>query len=359
MENKLKRFENKKILMVGGNESIGVPCSVLGKNKKGFMQLLYEELIKEGINIDVIDLFSMFINKSWNFDEVLKHNLTIEEIKNMQKSAVMVNREDFFNRIFISKELEHLSEVKKEDNKKRITDLMKEYEDVLMIYQSGSNNLMYQMQANPLGAVLDINMRNRALSLMQDKQTLNNVISNMDKNLNNILSINNNIELFVLSLYVPKLFSMLSKRNDNFKTMVEFIEEFNFKVKSLAYNYGVNYVDITPISNYCAKGGMDIHCTRKGHELLARIMFESIKESNKIKHVIENEFDYDNKGLNGMIEDALKRKVIYENALTNDCYKNTILEKFNDADKRAICESLVNEHQREQKVYEIAKGLCK
>ena len=49
-----------------------------------------------------------------------------------------------------------------------------------MIYQSGSNNLMYQMQANPLGAVLDKNMRNRALELMSDNTTLHQVISNME-----------------------------------------------------------------------------------------------------------------------------------------------------------------------------------
>ncbi|HIU39986.1 MAG TPA: hypothetical protein IAB68_01615 [Candidatus Aphodocola excrementigallinarum] len=117
----------KKVLMVGGNESIGVPCSVLGKNKKGFMQLLYEELIKEEINIGVIDLFSMFINKSWNIDEVLKHNLTLKEIKNMQKAAVMINRQDFFNKLFVSKDLENLSTIKPDDDKKRITDLLKEY----------------------------------------------------------------------------------------------------------------------------------------------------------------------------------------------------------------------------------------
>lgn len=41
-----------------------------------------------------------------------------------------------------------------------------------MIYQSGSNNLMYQMQASPIGAVLDKEMRSRALELMSDKKRL-------------------------------------------------------------------------------------------------------------------------------------------------------------------------------------------
>lgn len=78
-----------------------------------------------------MDLFSVFINKSWNIDEVLKHNLTLKEIKNMQKAAVMVNRQDFFNKLFVPKDLENLNTIKPDDDKKRITDLLKEYQKEL------------------------------------------------------------------------------------------------------------------------------------------------------------------------------------------------------------------------------------
>lgn len=40
LKEELKRLKDKKVLMVGGNESIGVPCSVIGKNKKGFMKIV-------------------------------------------------------------------------------------------------------------------------------------------------------------------------------------------------------------------------------------------------------------------------------------------------------------------------------
>lgn len=45
----------------------------------------------------------------------------------MQKAAVMINRQDFFNKLFVSKDLENLSTIKPDDDKKRITDLLKEY----------------------------------------------------------------------------------------------------------------------------------------------------------------------------------------------------------------------------------------
>ncbi len=42
----LERFKNKKALLVGGNESIGVPCAVYRKNKKSFMEIV-ADYVKE------------------------------------------------------------------------------------------------------------------------------------------------------------------------------------------------------------------------------------------------------------------------------------------------------------------------
>ena len=46
----------------------------------------------------------MFVNKNWHIDETLNHNLTLEEIKNMKKASIAVNRKALFNKIFSSKE---------------------------------------------------------------------------------------------------------------------------------------------------------------------------------------------------------------------------------------------------------------
>lgn len=52
----------------------------------------------------MVNMFSMFVNKNWHIDEILKHNLTLEEIKNMKKASIAVNRKALFNKIFSSKE---------------------------------------------------------------------------------------------------------------------------------------------------------------------------------------------------------------------------------------------------------------
>lgn len=78
---------------------------------------------------------------------------------------------------------------------------------------------------------------------------------------------------------------------------------------------------------------------------------------NNLIHVTEKTFNYDNTGLDGMINDAKKRQKTYDDALTENNYDNTILENFKDKDRKQICNSLIEEHQKEKEVYEIAKKL--
>ncbi len=216
---------------------------------------------------------------------------------------------------------------------------------------------MYEMQASPINSVLDKNMRLRALEEMNDVRTINKVISGMDKNINNLLSINNDMELYVLSLYVPKLFSKLSKHNDEFKIMVDFINRFNGSVRDLANSNMVNYINISSVGEYCAKFGMDFHCTKRGHEHLAQIVLNSMKKNHKeILHIPNKKLEVDNKGLDGMIKDASKRLLVYETALKTGNYEDTILARFADSDKERLCTSLINEHKNEVKVFDMARN---
>lgn len=355
--NSIERFKDKSILMVGGNESIGVPCAVLEKDKKGFMEIVADKLKDDGIDVSMVDMFSMFVNKNWHIDEVIKHNLTLEQIKNMKKASIRVNRQDFFNKLFLPKSLEDLDKIGIWDNITPIADLIKAYENVIMFYQSGSNNLMYEMQASPINAVLDKNMRQRALELMKDDKTIKKVITGMDRNINNLLSVNNSMELYVLSLYVPKLFSSLSKHSDEFKTIVDFIYRFNDAVEALASSNMVDYIDITSVGDYCAKFGIDFHCTKKGHEHLAKLALNSIDKNHKeILHIPNRKLEIDNKGLDGMIEDASNRLSAYENAFKTGNYENTILSSFTDSEQESLCNSLINEHKNEVKVFEMARN---
>lgn len=355
--NSIERFKDKSVLMVGGNESIGVPCAVYGKDKKGFMEIVADKLKEDGIDVSTVDMFSMFVNKNWHIDEIIKHNLTLEEIKNMKKASIRVNRQDFFNKLFLPKSLENLDPVNFWDDFNKVANLIKIYENVVMFYQSGSNNLMYEMQASPISSVLNKNMRQRALELMKDDKTIKKVISGMDRNINNSLSVNNSIELYVLSLYVPKLFSTLSKYSDEFKIMVDFIYRFNDAVDDLASSNMVDYIDITSVGNYCAKFGMDFHCTKKGHEHLAKLVLNSMDENHKeILHIPDRNLEIDNKGLDGMIEDALNRLSAYEAALKTGNYENTILSGFTDSDQESLCNSLINEHKNEIEVYKMARN---
>lgn len=355
----LERFADKEILIVGGNESICVPCAVIGKNKKGFMQIVSDKLNESGYKNEVIDFSSMFINKTWHFDEILKHNLTIEEIKNMRKACIRMHRENILGRLYVSKSLEDLDVIKPTDKDRRIVDTIKSYDNVIFFYQTGANDMQYELQANPLNSVVNKQMRARGLRIISDGRTIDAISSRMEKNIDNILSTNNNMELYILGLYSPALYNTLLKNSDDFKRVSQFIEQFNDVAQNFAKSYNAQYIDISSVGKYCAKFGLDQHCTRKGHEVLADLAINSIINNKKKTNTSNNSLTTDNKGLDGMIEEASIRAEKYSNAQMTKDYGNTTLEKFNDDEQDVLCNGLINEHKSEVHVFEIAKRLCK
>lgn len=101
---------------------------------------------------------------------------------------------------------------------------------------------------------------------------------------------------------------------------------------------------------------MDFHCTREGHEKLARIVLDAVFTNTKeIAHITNSKFYYDNTGLDGMILDAHKRLELYQNARVTNNYDNTILSSFSDDAKELSCDSLIREHEKECLVYKKAK----
>ena len=356
----LERFDNKKVLLVGGNESIGVPCAVRKKNKLGFLELVRDNLISEGVDIETINFFSMLINKNWHVSEILKHNLSVEEIKRMQQVSIEMLREDIFGKLYFPRDLKSIYNVNPEDKDKKIADMIKSYEKVITVYQSGANNLMYLMQASPISAVMDKQIRQRAVEAMKSPNIIKNITNGMTNNIYDLLDINENMEIYMLSLYVPKLFSLLAKNNDEFKLMIEFINNFNKEVENVANSLGVRYVDITPIGKYCAKCGVDFHCTSKGNEYLGQIVTSAIEvgtpKANKVPEY--HKFNKTNMGLDGMLENAYSRICTYEDALALDDYRGTILRNFSTEEQQILCEKLIDEHEQELAVYEKARKLC-
>lgn len=349
----------KNILIMGGNESIGVPCAVHDKNKKSFLNVIKDHVSNDENQVEVIDMFNMFVNKSWNIDEFLKHNLTLEELKNMKKACINVNGEDLLCKVAYPKDLSLLDPVLPGDSEKRITDMMKKSDELIMFYQSGSNNIMYELQGNPLAGLFDKKMRNRAIGLMENDDIIKSVINGMEKNIYNILTIKDDANLQIMGLYIPKAFSILGNKSEGFRKMNDFIKRFNEYVKDLSFKYAANYVDIEPISSYCAKGGLDFHVNKKGYDLLTDIAMNSL--TNEIQgnrmYFKGSEFQTDNAGLDGMIQEAKKRITRYKDANLEGDYHNTIFERFSPDERKSLCDSIIEEHEKEQRIYGVAKQL--
>lgn len=359
MSKELENTNKKKTVILGGSESIGVPCAVYSRKKKSFLNVIKDSISSDENNVEVIDLFNMFVNKSWNIDEILKHNLTLAEIKNMKETCINVNSEDLLCKLAYPRGLSKLDPVLNGDSEKRIVDMMKDADDMIMFYQSGSNNIMYELQANPLGALFDEKMRNRAISLMENDDIMKNVIKSMEKNIYNILSIKSDTDLHIMGLYLPKAFVMLQDKHEGFKLMNDYIKRFNECIKELSFTYDANYVDIEPISSYCAKGGLDFHVNKKGYDLLTKIAMNSLLNSSQGNRIDfkNNTFETDDTGLGGMILDANKRVNKYKNAMVTGNYKDTIFDRFLPDEREDRCKFVIEEHEKESRIYNIAKQM--
>lgn len=359
MASNTENLNKKKIVVMGGSESIGVPCAVYNKNAKSFLYTIKDFISNEENDVEVIDMFNMFINKTWNIDEILKHNLTLKEIKQLKETCIDVNSEDLLCKLAYPKGLSKLDPVLPGDSEKRITDMMREADDLIMFYQSGSNNIMYELQANPLGALFDKKMRNRGISLMKDDEIMKNVINEMERNIYNILTIKDDTRLHIMSLYLPKAFVLLQDKHYGFKVVNDFIKRFNESIMELSFKYAATYVDIEPISSYCAKGGLDFHVNKKGYDLLTDIAFNSISSSDQGNRMYfkGSEFETDNTGLDGMILDANKRVDKYKSTLESGIYKDTIFDKFLPEEREECCKSVIAEHEKESRIYGIVKQM--
>ena len=94
-----------------------------------------------------------------------------------------------------------------EDKNIRLTDTLRDSKEPIVIYSSGANDLMRECWNNPLKIKKDYEKQYAAYKYAVDKlnaSTVNRVLDRVDKNFNNILSINDKADIFALGLYIPK-----------------------------------------------------------------------------------------------------------------------------------------------------------
>ena len=248
--------------LVGLLDSYGVPYSP--SVEKSFMGYLEEDLERQGMLSSSLDLYGLYINKTWEVDGIFQNDVTIGEMKTMQNFGM-----DF---------------VRHKYGKERIReDLVytcdKEQEDVTVAsYYSGLNRpvVLYSCAANDLFYYFGTSLE--SISLLKVVRIIRNLGNGLallrqeiKKNMETLTAYNPKAVIMVMGLYVPSDNILLQRAG------AIIVDRINGIIEDVCEEYpNAVYVDVSCLSFAVLEG--DFHPSEKGQEILYRILMESLRQ---------------------------------------------------------------------------------
>lgn len=340
--NIIKSIDCDELLIIGLNDSQGVDTT-FKINKKSFMYYIEKKLKKNEIQYKMIDCFSLFFNKTHYIDLFFKHNIDKKNIRLLQIHgnimALKKSMIDYHLPVFISKIRNIYRFVYKKTNENiKITDELIQSKNPIIIYSSGSNDLMQMIGTDPLSVISHYKNRhvkpnfNYSVNMAKKTEIIDLVLKKIDNNLQRIYSYNNKSIILILGNYIP-----YSLRKDEMKDFLKLIEEYNNHLKQLCNKYNAVYIDTNEIGLKYNKRKYNFHISTKGHKELANIILKAI-DNNKLdkKIPIIEKMKFDDKGISGIINDMnliiseYKTKNICEDYFEKIRYNEVLNEYLNE-----------------------------
>lgn len=353
IESLIQYYKDNGLLIVGLNDSQGVNTTSTFF-KKGLLEYLAAALTSEELTPEVINAFSLTMNKTEHIDYFLKNNLSLEEIKLSQIYSAVSALEKVMTDKGLPKFLGKIANLsrliytpKQGDENIKISTSLKDAVEPVMIYSSGVNDLMREVGANPFSIKGDYKKRDKkpnyyyTLEKTNDPNTLKKVMDAIERNYDNILGINSKIDIYTLGAYIPK--SLQSEEMNIFRDLVI---AYNERLLDLCKQYGITFVDTEEVGKNYNNSGNNFHISTAGHNTLANYILGYMYQ-NKIVSKKENNYvngdTYEilNKGPNGIIEQTL---FDYEQS----CKRAKELSGYSKEREFAIAD----EHNRETEIFQ-------
>lgn len=309
-----KYYKDKNLTIIGLNDSQGVNVSSHFL-KPGLLDILANSLKNEEIDPVVINAFSLMMNKTEHIDYFLKANLSVEELKLMQYYSLVFAFRKVAKDFHLPEKLGNIClatkfmyPIKEMDRDIHISDSLYETEEPIVIYSSGVNNLMREVGNNPIKIKKDYRLRyempdySYTLERTRDEKTLSKVMHGIEGNLENILKINPNSDIYALGCYVPK--SLDVKEMDIFR---DFIIRYNIELEKICSDYNITYINTERIGKKYNKSKLNFHVGAKGHnmvalEILKYMYIKKIVRTYTKSDILKDSSFIDNGGSKGVIK---------------------------------------------------------
>ena len=337
---------NHSLTIIGMNDDRGFNI-----HKNILMNL--KDILESGkYDIELLDLYSMFFNKTRHIDYYLKHNINMEEIRLMQEYGTtkelnhalgftipfMGGVSKTFNKFMLTK-----TPIKGERKDIRISDKIKQTERPLIMYASGLNDIMYELDIDPFN--LKRSYMNRATNPRYDyacervnQETIKKIIDGHEKNFSSILGINDNSDIYVLGAYFYS-----DMKEDYERKFREAILMYNENLEKLCSTYNISYINCRFLENTKYNSPLANYLSKYPSQMIADEIIKKMYQNTLVKKCKKqvNPFVFDNMGAAGIIEE-----------LKNDIEEQENISKITtDYDKQVSLEKK-DEHNRELDVFE-------
>lgn len=264
----------KRLYIIGGMDSLGVPYTKDNVNFSNHLTFTKLFLNKLGYLTYSIDMYSMArYNTPAILDNYIKTNITYSEIKENQKEGIFLCRmQGIFQYIKLSKRTGNKYESSDEDSKIRLTETIRD-NDCIFIYSNCINDFFEK-----LNITLDKLITKRGIkeTLAKFKELAPVVSLDIMNNIELLKSVNPNIEIYILGLYIP------SRVNFIRDLLTASIIEVNSMLESICNKYdNVHFVDNMNIEKKNIDR-VDFHFNLSGQELVGSNIIACLKNKSKI-----------------------------------------------------------------------------
>ena len=233
---KLRDYYKDELTIIGFND-LEVVNNASSFFKKDLLDYLSELLSTDELKTTVVDAFSPLMNKTEHINYFLKGNLSIEEIKLSKIYSNVLTLEKFMVNRHLPKVLGKIGYIStfrnlinRDDDTTCITSLLEEAYNPIIIYSSGYSNLKREIDFDGVNYPKNIDY---TLKKIKSKKTLSKVMTGVERNFYNILSINDKSDIYVLNAPIP----------DSLEEIKNLVISFNDSLYNLCTKYNLNYID--------------------------------------------------------------------------------------------------------------------
>lgn len=256
--------ECPKIDLVGLLDSYGVPYSAYVE--QSFMDLIEAELCNDNKLNSRLDLYNLYINKTWHLDGIFDNRVTINEMIDMKNFSLDFVRYKYKERVKPSLSYEY----DMEHGEQSVYDYVSSLDNPVVLYSCSANDLFYYYGTSLESATLE-----EWVELLKNLENgLDFLEGNVNDNIETLIDCNYQCQVFVMGLYVPSDNFILNRLG----TVV--IDKINNRLKTVCNKYSnVYYVDVSSVS--FAVLDNDFHPDQDGQKIIASKLAASISENLK------------------------------------------------------------------------------